>query len=122
MSHDPYPKDDYTETLRILILTSIPEAEETSNAEASLTTLSFRSRTVSNRHVWIETKTIGNIVLRQIRVDLEDWCDEQSWDNAVARLVSCDITVIRNVVQTWLSGGEKERCLSLGAIPSTLKP
>ncbi len=99
MSHQLMPKDELTEKLRNLIVNQVPNAKETNNAEAFLSTLSFQSIICPERHVWIDTDLDG------IGVDLEDWSVEGEWDNAVARVKLDSLDAAKELVQTWLSCG-----------------
>lgn len=80
MSIKTDPKDEITEQLRQMITSKVPMAQETDEAEALLSALSFQSTSCPERHIWIETDLEG------ISLDLEDWNSEGEWDNAVTRL------------------------------------
>ncbi|NET62646.1 MAG: hypothetical protein F6K47_43120, partial [Symploca sp. SIO2E6] len=81
-----------------LIGKKIPAADETPRAEACLSTLSFQSRNYPERHIWLDTDGYG------IAIDLEDWQDEQEWDNAVARITVEAIDEVVDIVNNWFSG------------------
>jgi hypothetical protein len=51
------------------------------------------------RHVWIDTDD------HQIKLDLEDWQNEEQWDNAIARITVESLEFAVDVVQTWLANG-----------------
>jgi hypothetical protein len=91
-------KDEPTEALKQAILRSVPEAKETGRAEAGLTTLSFQSLLVPERHVWIDTDLDG------IRLELEDWGFEETWDNAVAHIPVQTPEAAVLVSRAWLTG------------------
>lgn len=74
----PVAKDVVTESVRRLVLTSAG-AVETIRADVRLTTLSFQSTSLPDRHTWIDTDLAGEMV-----VDLEEWSTVENWDNAVA--------------------------------------
>lgn len=93
------PKNKITQQLRQLIRQQIPEAQETDRAAANTCTLSFQSTTYPERHVWIDTNVEG------IEIDLEDWNDENEWDNAVTRLSVDSIQAAAATVKNWLLSG-----------------
>ena len=65
-------------------------------------TLSFQSLLKPERHVWIDTDQ-GD-VRDQFSIDLEDWADDTTWDNAVATVRTGDRTTARGVTWAWLGG------------------
>ena len=73
-------KDEQTLGLRQKILSGIVQAQETDRADSGLCTLSFQSTEYPERHAWVDTD--GEF----IAIDLEDWRDENEWDNAIARV------------------------------------
>ncbi|MGD2184121.1 hypothetical protein [Lusitaniella coriacea] len=91
-------KDKITEILRQKIGKRILNVTETDRAELSLCTLSFQSCICPERHVWIDTDNGA------IKIDLEDWQDENEWDNAVARIAVGSIDDGVDIITTWLSG------------------
>ena len=101
-------KDDETESLRRQVLAS-PDVEETGRADCGLTTLSFHSMRVPNRHVWVDTDLADELV-----IDLEDWLNGERWDSAVEHLVAPDIETSGTIIIAWLSGRPLEDCRTLG--------
>lgn len=98
MTLNTSPKDKVTEEIRQRIVKEVPEAIETDRAEASLCSLSFQSKTHSERHIWIDTDE------QQIQIDLENWQDETEWDNGVDRIIVESPKAAINVLRLWLSG------------------
>ncbi len=98
MSSSTNQKDKLTKTIRQLLKEALPEAYETDRAEASLCELSFQSHCYPERHVWIDTDE------DHIKIDLEDWQNEDEWDNAVARVTVESLEDAVSIVKTWLSG------------------
>ncbi|NER19380.1 MAG: hypothetical protein F6J96_01170 [Symploca sp. SIO1C2] len=96
------PKDQLTEKVRQIIGEKIPAVEETPRAEAGLSTLSFQSLNYPERHIWIDTDGAG------IVIDLEDWQDENEWDNAIARITVETIEEVVDIVNNWLSGANSD--------------
>ena len=94
-------KDKITEKLRQLIINQIPMVQETDDAEALLTALSFQSKLYPTRHVWVDTNLDGIIA-----IDLEDWGIEDEWDNAVARVKMNSLMEVVEIMQLWLSGAD----------------
>src|ERR1700722_737520 len=105
-------KDDRTECLRQAINNAAPAAVEDERAEAGLTTLSYRSATHPERHIWFDTDLAGQMV-----IDLEDWNYEATWDNSVAHLQAADEDV-PEIIQAWLTGATVEECIRLGGCKS----
>ena len=89
--------------------------QEDDRAERGATTLSFRSVKVPERHVWLDTDLGGEIV-----VDLEDWTNEERWDNAVAHVKTETAEAAADLIVQWLSGAALEDCLVLGCGPADL--
>jgi hypothetical protein len=100
-------KNTTTEQLRCLVQCS-GELRETDRADWGLTSLSFQSVRFPNRHVWVDTDLSG-----EMSVDLEDWLNEEEWDNAVARLDAADIDTCSKIIVAWLSGQSIEICRQL---------
>jgi hypothetical protein len=98
MSAKTDPKDEITEQLRQMIVARVSTAQETDDAEALLTALSFQSTSCPERHIWIDTDLAG------ISLDLEDWNIEEEWDNAVAHINVTSLVEVVNITETWLSG------------------
>lgn len=98
MSSSIHQKNKLTETIRRLLKEALPEAHETDRAEASLCELSLQSSRYPERHAWIDTDD------DHIKIDLEDWQDENEWDNAVARVTVESLEEAISIVRTWLSG------------------
>ena len=91
-------KDERTGRLRQL-LSALECAEETYDAAAGLTTLSFASRKHPERHVWVDTDYLDSTTL-----DLEDRNFEGTWDNCVKTIDGlCDEGIV-SLVRQWLSG------------------
>jgi hypothetical protein len=103
----PTDKNDETNRLRCLVQASA-DLRETDRADLGLTTLSFQSALLPNRHVWADTDLAGSI-----SVDLEDWLNSGEWDNSVARLVAQSIESCSNVIIAWLSGRSVAECRQL---------
>jgi len=101
-------KDERTKRLRQAITQTAPAALEDRRAEAGRTTLSFRSVTHPERHIWIDTDLDG-----RLEIDLEDWTNETTWDNALVHLTAPDENV-PGIVQAWLSGASVRDCIPLG--------
>lgn len=93
------PKNDVAEQLRQM-MNQLPMIRETDEAEASLCALSFQSRLVPTRHVWIETDFDGI----GIGLDLEDWQRNDDGDDAVARVRAASALDTVEIVGIWLSG------------------
>ncbi len=91
-------KDEQTLDLRQQILSKIVQAQETDRADESLCTLSFQSINYLERHAWIDTD--GEF----IAIDLEDWRNENEWDNAIARVSVSSIEVAVVLLKDWFSG------------------
>jgi len=102
------PKDQRTSRLRTAIEILGPPIVEDDRAEAGLTTLSYWSASHPERHVWIETRLAGALV-----VDLEDWTYEETWDNSVAHLEASD-DLVPLIVRAWISGASVQDCINLG--------
>ncbi|PHQ36928.1 hypothetical protein CEE69_00650 [Rhodopirellula bahusiensis] len=90
---------------------------ETNRAECGLTTLSFQSVDFPNRHAWIDTDLGGNI-----SVDLEDWSTDETWDNAVACFVACNIESASTVTARWLQGEDLESCRNTNGVRESSRP
>jgi hypothetical protein len=99
------PKDEITERLRQMVTSKVPMAQETDEAEALLSALSFQSTSYPERHIWIDTD------LEEISIDLEDWNIEGEWDNAVARLKVESLPEAVDIAQAWLSGVNLDKLL-----------
>jgi hypothetical protein len=99
-------KDPVAKLARSLILTD-PQVVETHFAELGMTTLSFQSLSVPQRHVWIDTDG-------EIRIDAEDWTYTETWDNSVGSIVAPDVDVLAKIVWCWLSGGSFGDCQVIG--------
>ncbi len=84
--------------LRDAILLAIPSALETDDAEALTDALSFQSRSLSNRHIWIELAEDG------ISIDLEDWDAAGEWDNTVATIGVDSQEQAAELVRAWCLG------------------
>lgn len=97
-------KDSVTEEVRRL-LRSHPDVIETDRAESGLTTLSFQSRSIPNRHVWIDTDLGGELM-----VDLEDWSNDETWDNSVLHVSGKDHCEGAEIISRWLSGRPVAEC------------
>lgn len=90
--------DEQTLHLRQQILSEIVQAQETDRADDALCTLSFQSINYPERHAWIDTD--GEF----IAIDLEDWRDENEWDNAIARVSVSSTEVAVALLADWFSG------------------
>lgn len=99
------PKDEITEQLRQMIVSKVPMAQETDDAEALLCALSFQSASYPERHIWLDTDSEG------ISMDLEDWNVESEWDNAVARIKVASLAEATDIAQAWLSGINLDKLL-----------
>jgi hypothetical protein len=104
----PTEKDYSTEALRQKVLVS-NGIIETENADCGLTTLSFQSVLMSNRHVWVDTEGGGQVV-----VDLEDWLIDDTWDNSIAHFTTPDLEIIARIIINWLNGSTIDECALLG--------
>jgi hypothetical protein len=104
------PKDQTTEEIRQLIKQSVPEADETDRAAASLCSLSFQSNRYPERHVWLDT---GEMILQ---IDLEDWQNGKEWDNAIARVTVESVKEAIALTQAWLSGSRLEEYSNLNQV------
>lgn len=104
-------KDLFTTRLRDEILATAPEAQETDRADAMIITLSFRSKTLPQRHVWIDTYTDDQG--STVSVDLEDWDQAETFDNSVGTVTLTDLVLISELVAAWLSGETLDHCLAL---------
>ncbi len=93
------PKNDVAEQLRQM-MNQLPMIRETDEADASLCALSFQSRLVPTRHIWIETDLDGI----GIGLDLEDWQRDDDGDDAVARVKAHSALDTVEIVGIWLSG------------------
>ena len=100
-------KDGFTETLRQQILITIPQAEETDRADTSLCTLSFQSKLHAQRHAWIDTDE------EIIKIDLENWQDENEWDNAIARVTLESTEIAIDLLQDWFTGSNLDNYANL---------
>lgn len=94
----PTEKDERTELVRAM-LKSCDELRETDRADSGLTTLSFQSVSHSQRHVWIDTDLAGDI-----SIDLEDWTDNENWDNSVANVTTHNLEEAASTAIAWLRG------------------
>ena len=94
----PTAKNQETESLRQLVKLS-GEVKETGDADANLTTLSFQSVRHGNRHVWVDTDLAG-----ELSVDLEDWQNDEAWDNSVAHVTASSIEVASEIIIAWCRG------------------
>lgn len=107
MSHQSIQKDAETLILRQQILSTIQQAQETEDANVSLSSLSFQSKLYPERHAWIDTEE------GLITIDLEDWQDEAEWDNAIARVtVNSDVMAI-DLIKDWFTGSNLDRYVNL---------
>jgi hypothetical protein len=104
----PTNKDYSTEALRRKVLVS-NGIVETEYADWGLTTLSFQSLHIPNRHVWVDTDPCPQLV-----VDLEDWLIDEAWDNSVAHFTSPDLEIIARIIINWLNGSTIDECKLLG--------
>lgn len=103
----PTEKDERTERLRA----NVNQHEglcETHFADIGLTTLSFQSNILLERHVWIDTDLSG-----KVKIDLEDWNFEETWDNSVATLWPKDLSTCAMIAIKWLGGGTLNECQEL---------
>ncbi len=96
-------KDELTRQLQQMIASQIPFATETDYAEANLCSLSWQSRTIPNRHAWLDIDADG------VNVDLEDWTVEGEWDNAVARVSVETFAETLKLLEIWFSGEALQR-------------
>jgi len=80
---------------------------ETKNAESSLINISYQSRILPERHVWISVYDI-------LGIDLEDWENGTTWDDSVARFTATDYNTIALIAKAWLEGETLEYCTTLG--------
>ncbi|MFO0886346.1 MAG: hypothetical protein U0894_19560 [Pirellulales bacterium] len=94
----PTEKDERTEWVRSL-LKECDGLKETDRADSCLTTLSYQSVNHIERHVWIDTDIGG-----EVSIDLEDWTNNEKWDNSVASVATHDIKVAASIVIAWLKG------------------
>lgn len=109
----PTKKDAATERFRKCLAGS-KGAVETSRADPGVSTLSFRSASHPERHVWVDTALSGESVL-----DLEDWRDDTQWDNSVAHASSQDLPLLSDIARTWLTGNSLEACKEVGGTTVT---
>jgi len=91
------PKLGRLETLRVMIEHHVPEAIETSRAEADLIAASFQSRRHPERHIYISFYD-----QEHFGIDLEDWMVEGEWDNAVDRQTTSSLDEALEIVKNWL--------------------
>jgi hypothetical protein len=103
----PTEKNDETEMLRRLVLLS-KEVNETGGADCGLTTLSFQSVRYPNRNVWVDTDLAGDL-----SIDLEDWQNDEAWDNSVAHLTAPSMERAGAIIIAWLSGQSVDACREL---------
>lgn len=103
-------KDDRTERLRSKLM-RCHELKETDRADSGMTTLSFQSVHFSQRHVWIDTDLSGCI-----SIDIEDWSDNNMWDNSVASFATHDFELCASIAIAWLRGKSEEECRQLGGM------
>ncbi|WP_204106357.1 MULTISPECIES: transposase family protein [Spirulina sp. CCY15215] len=89
-------KDSLTTKLRQTLTENISEIQETDRAELSLCNLSFQSKVYPERHIWIETDC------NEIAIDLENWQDENEWDNAIARVRVDSLEDAIELVKDWI--------------------
>jgi hypothetical protein len=116
MSHPIALKDEPTTRLRQKILLRLSQAQETDRADDGLSTLSFQSKLYPDRHTWIDTD--GEL----IQIDLEDWQDEQEWDNAVARVTVPSGEVAIALLSDWFMGNSLENYANLNQTYDLLTP
>jgi hypothetical protein len=113
MTQATIQKDKFTAALRQQLIASIAQAQETDRADDALCTLSFQSRLHPDRHAWIDTAD------QIIKIDLEDWTDENEWDNAIARItISADLAI--ELLQDWFLGSDLENYSNLNKAYSTV--
>lgn len=91
-------KDERTEWVRSA-LKECDGLKETDRADSGLTTLSYQSINHAERHVWIDTDLAG-----EVSIDLEDWTNDDEWDNSVANVTTHDIKLAASIVAAWLKG------------------
>lgn len=100
----PHQKCELTERLKALILRS-SALNETGRADSGLTTISFQSVQIPRRHVWIDTDLAGRIA-----IDLEDWENDEKWDNSICNLTVKDIETCAAIALAWLHGTSADEC------------
>ena len=99
-------KDRIAEDLRDAILDGCELIRETERADLLLVALSFQSKAMPERHVWIDTD-VGDKG-ESYSIDLEDWTYEGSWDNAVATVETKSESLARDIARSWLCGDPLE--------------
>ena len=109
----PHPKNNETEQFKRLLLES-NDVFETDRADSGLTTLSFQSNRTPNLHVWVDTDLAGQLVIDL--EDLEDWQNNERWDNSVAHLAAPNIEIGVSIALAWLNGQGVEACRQLGGV------
>ena len=100
-------KDEFTLSLKNRLISSIAQMVETDRADDSLCTLSLQSTTYSMRHAWIDTDD------GTIRIDLEEWDNEEEWDNAIARVTVESEKLAIDLLKDWLTGQSLEKYSNL---------
>jgi hypothetical protein len=105
-SRDVDPKDEDIVQLRQLILQECQAvALETADAEALLRGLSFQSRLLPERHVWLQRPDTHK---GETHIDFEDRTTKDNWDNTVSRTTVYSVSAAAKLVCVWLSGTNKD--------------
>ena len=100
-------KDEFTLSLKNHLILSIAQIVETDRADDSLCTLSFQSITCPMRHAWIDTDD------GTIKIDLEEWDNEEEWDNAIVRVTVESEKLAIDLLKDWLTGQSLEKYSNL---------
>jgi len=80
-------------------------ALETADAEALLLGLSFQSRLLPERHVWLQQNDSHR---GETHIDFEDRTTNGNWDNTVSRTIVYSVYAAAKLVCAWLNGINKE--------------
>ena len=107
-------RDQAHNTRKIIrrLLSNSPLWMETDCASQSSVSLSYQSLLNPERHIWIETSIE---MYGSLGIDIEDWNDDNNWDNSVIHLGTFDSLVLVKIARKWLGGEALEDCYLPGS-------